>query len=377
MVRGENLGENPEPPRTREFILTEVTKQETDPSSAPAAKQARSGPSLGLRIFVARPELSSLLAAVALLVTFMIIAPPMRSAAAFSTVLYDASSIGIMAIAVCLLMIGGEFDLSAGVAVVTSALVTSMVSYQLNLHLFVGAAVAVAVSLGIGFFNGLMFVKTRIHSFLVTLSMFFMLQGANLGITKLVTGEVATKNISEIGGFEALRIIFASSFQVGGFEIRITVVWWILLTFIAMWILERTRVGNWIFAVGGDSDSARAVGVPVDKVKIGLFMGVGLLAWFYGMHRVTAFTSVQAGEGVGNELIYIAAAVVGGTLLTGGFGSPVGAMIGAFIFAVVRQGIVFAGLDPNWYWFFLGLMLLLATVFNLYVRKFATQRKVT
>jgi len=354
-----------------------MSETEVGRSPNPADNEKKKSGNLGLRVFLARPELGSFLAATALLAIFLIIAPAMRSAKSLSTVLYDASSIGIMAIAVCLLMIGGEFDLSAGVAVVTSALTVSMISYQLNLHLFVGALLAMGVSLAIGLFNGWLFVKTKIHSFLVTLSMFFMLRGANLGITKAVTGEVATKNISEMGGFDTLRAIFASNFHVFGFNIRITVVWWIVLTLIAMWLLERTKVGNWIFAAGGDADAARAVGVPVDKVKIGLFMGVGFLAWFYGMHRVTAFTSVQAGEGFGNELIYIAAAVVGGTLLTGGFGSPIGAMIGAFIFGVARQGIVYAGLDPNWYYFFLGFMLLLATIFNLYVRRFATQRKVS
>ena len=109
----------------------------------------------------------------------------------------------------------------------------------------------------------------------------------------------------------------------------------------------RTRVGNWIFAAGGNAASARAVGVPVPKVKIGLFMGVAFLAWFYGMHLLFNFSSVQSGLGVGNEFIYIIAAVVGGCLLTGGYGSVVGAAVGAFIFGMTTQGIVFAGFGPE------------------------------
>ncbi|MCW2566612.1 MAG: inner-rane translocator, partial [Mycobacterium sp.] len=135
------------------------------------------------------------------------------------------------------------------------------------------------------------------------------------------------------------------------------------------------RVGNWIFAVGGNAASARAVGVPVDKVKIGLFMGVGFLAWFYGMHRLFAFSTVQSGEGVGQEFLYIIAAVVGGCLLTGGYGSALGSAIGALIFGMTTQGIVYATWDPNWFRFFLGAMLLLATLLNLYVKKFALTRK--
>ena len=140
----------------------------------------------------------------------------------------------------------------------------------------------------------------------------------------------------------------------------------------ATWILFRTKIGNWIFAVGGNAAVARAVGVPVNKVKIGLFMGVSFTAWFFGMHRLFAFNTIQSGEGVGQEFCYIIAAVVGGTLLTGGYGSAVGTAIGAFIFGMVLQGIVYAGWDPNWFKTFLGIMLLLAVAVNLYVKKLAT-----
>jgi simple sugar transport system permease protein len=217
-------------------------------------------------------------------------------------------------------------------------------------------------------------VKTGIPSFLITLSTFFMLQGLNLGITKLITGTVSTQSISAMDGYGALKAIFDTNFRIGSLTIRITVVWWLLFVAVATWLLLKTRLGNWIFAVGGNADSARAVGVPVTKVKIGLFMGIGFLAWFYGLHRLYAFSTVQSGEGVGNEFLYIIAAVVGGCLLTGGYGSAIGAAIGAFIFGMTRQGIVYAGWDPNWYRFFLGAMLLLATILNLYVKRLSSRR---
>ena len=123
------------------------------------------------------------------------------------------------------------------------------------------------------------------------------------------------------------------------------------------------------------SSEKLSVMFPVTAVKIGLFMFVGFCAWFVGMHLLFAFNTIQAGEGVGQEFIYIIAAVVGGTLLTGGYGSAVGAAIGAFIFGMVSQGIVYAGWDPNWFKAFLGVMLLLAVAVNLYVKKLATTRK--
>ena len=328
-----------------------------------------------LTILIHRPEVGALVAALAIFVFFFAVAEPFRSVAAFSTVLYDSSTIGIMAVGVALLMIGGEFDLSAGVAVITAALTAALVSYELSLNLWVGTIVALVLALMIGYWNGWLTMRTGIPSFLITLSTFFMLQGLNLGVTKLLTGTVATTNISNMDGFGALEWIFASSFTIGDLTVRITVVWWLLFTAIATWLLLRTRVGNWIFAVGGNAASARAVGVPLNRVKIGLFMGVGFLAWFYGMHRLDAFSTVQSGEGVGNEFLFIIAAVVGGCLLTGGYGSPIGAAIGAFIFGMTRQGIVYAGWDANWYRFFLGAMLLLAVLVNLWVRNYAMSRR--
>lgn len=216
--------------------------------------------------------------------------------------------------------------------------------------------------------------KTKIPSFLITLSSFLMLTGINLAVTKLVTGQVATPSISDMAGFDSAKAVFASSFDLFGVSVRITVVWWIVFTLIATWVLMRTRVGNWIFAVGGNQDSARAVGVPVTRVKIGMFMFVGFCAWFVGMHLLFAFDTVQSGQGVGNEFFYIIAAVVGGCLLTGGFGTAIGAAIGAFIFGMVNQGIVYAGWNPDWFKFFMGVMLLFAVLANNTFRTFAAKR---
>jgi len=324
---------------------------------------------------LARPEIGALIAAVVIYIFFFAVAPAFRSAEAFSTILYASSLIGIVAVGVGLLMIGGEFDLSAGVAVVTYALTAAMLSYQFNLNMWVGVFLALILSMFIGFINGFLVVRTGIPSFLITLGTFFVLQGVNLGVTKLVTGAVSTQNVSDMEGFDSAKAVFASTFDIFGVTVKITVVWWILFVLLATWILNRTRTGNWIFAVGGNAASARAVGVPVNKVKIGLFMGVGFLAWFSGMHQLFAFNTIQAGGGVGQEFLFIIAAVVGGTLLTGGYGSAYGTALGAFIFGMTQQGIVYAGWDPNWFKAFLGVMLLLAVAVNLSVKKYATTRK--
>ena len=321
--------------------------------------------------------MGALIGAVAIFIFFLVVAPPFRSPEALATVLYASSTIGIMVCAVALLMIGGEFDLSSGVAVTTSSLAASMLAYNLHLNLWVGAGLALLVALVCtGFFNGYLVMKTKIPSFLITLGTLPMLTGINLAVTKLISGQVATPSVNDMAGLgvgaDGVLVVVQHRRVVG---IRVTVLWWLLFTAIATYVLFKTRIGNWIFAVGGDQESARAVGVPVTAVKVGLFMFVGFCAWFAGMHLLFAFNTVQSGQGVGNEFIYIIAAVIGGCLLTGGYGTAIGAAIGAFIFGMVQQGIVYAGWNPDWFKFFMGVMLLLfAVIANNAFRNYAAKR---
>jgi simple sugar transport system permease protein len=322
-----------------------------------------------LQKLLARPEVGALVGAIVLFVFFASVSQTFIQPNAFATVLYGSSTIGIMAVGVSLLMIGGEFDLSTGVAVISSALTASLFSWYFSTNVWVGVLLALLVSLSIGFINGWILIKTKLPSFIVTLATFLMLTGLNLGLTRLIGGSVSSPSISNMDGFDSARAIFASSVNIGGVEVNNTVFIWILMVALASWVLLRTKVGNWIFAAGGDANAARAVGVPVTRTKIGLFMAVGLCGWILGMHNLFAFDAVQSGEGVGNEFLYIIAAVIGGCLLTGGYGSAVGGAIGAFIFGMANKGIVYAQWNPDWFKFFLGLMLLLATIVNLIVKR--------
>ncbi|GLV89166.1 sugar ABC transporter permease [Streptomyces lavendulae subsp. lavendulae] len=343
--------------------------------TAATAVDERLAPTSLVRRLLGRPELGAVVGAVAVFVFFSIAAPTFLQASSLSTILYSASTIGIMAVPVALLMIGGEFDLSAGVMVTTSALVSSMFSYQMTANVWVGVGVSLLVTLAIGFFNGFMLTRTKLPSFIITLGTFLMLTGLNLGFTKLISGTVSTKSIADMEGFPSARALFASKWEIGPVTLQITVLWWLALVAVATWILLRTRAGNWIFAVGGGADAARAVGVPVVKTRIGLYMGVALCAWISGQHILFSFDVVQSGEGVGNEFLYIIAAVIGGCLMTGGYGSAIGSAVGAFIFGMTSNGIVYAQWNPDWFKFFLGAMLLLATLLNAWVRKRAEASK--
>jgi simple sugar transport system permease protein len=352
--------------------MTQTAQADLTP---PPTRDERLGRQSTLARLFARPEMGALTGAVVIYLFFFIIAPSFRNGGSLSTVLYVSSTYGLMATPIALLMIGGEFDLSAGVAVTSSALTASLFCYEFTVNVWAGVIVALAVSLAVGFLNGWIVVRTGIPSFLVTLGTFFMLQGLNLALTQTITNQVASPDISDIAGFGAARKVFASSFTIDGVNIRTTVIYWIVFVLIATWILLRTHVGNWIFSVGGSAPSARAVGVPVKRMKIGLFMAVGLMAWFTGMHTLFEFNTIQSGQGVGLEFVYIITAVVGGCLLTGGYGSAVGAAIGAFVFGMTNQGIVLAGWDPDWFTFFLGALLLGAILLNTFIRRRAEASK--
>ncbi|OEJ93691.1 ABC transporter permease [Streptomyces thermolilacinus] len=339
------------------------------PAEGGQARDERLLPASPLKKLLTRPELGSVVGAAAVFVFFAFAADGFLRAASLGTVLYAASTIGIMAVPVALLMIGGEFDLSAGVLVTTSALVSSMFSYQMTANVWVGVVVSLLVTLAVGLFNGFMLTRTRLPSFIITLGTFLMLTGLNLGLTKLISGTVSTKTIADMEGFASARALFASEATIGGATLKVTILWWLGLIAVATWVLLRTRFGNWIFAVGGNAEAARAVGVPVRRTKTLLYMGVGLCAWVSGQHLLFSYDVVQSGEGVGNELIYIIAAVIGGCLITGGYGSAVGAAVGALIFGMTSKGIVYAEWNPDWFKFFLGAMLLLATLLNAWVRK--------
>lgn len=323
---------------------------------------------------LSRPEVGALIGAVAVGVLFFAVAPAFRHVQNIGTILYGSSTIGIMAVAVALLMVGGEFDLSAGVAVTTSGLAAAHLAWYFSLNVWVGIFLALVISLGIGAFNGWLLHRTGLPSFLVTLGTFFVLQGANLALTQFVTGGVSSNSLNNLAGFDSAHAVFAASFTIGSVNVQIPLIYWIALTLVGACLLLRTHVGNWIFASGGDAAAARAVGVPVTGTKIGLFMGVGFCAWLLGMHLLFNFNNVQSGAGVGNEFIYIIAAVIGGCLLTGGYGSVVGASVGALIFGMTQLGITYAGWDPDWFKTFLGIMLILATLVNLYVKKKADAR---
>ncbi|MEU2347099.1 ABC transporter permease [Modestobacter sp. NPDC049651] len=323
------------------------------------------------RRLLVRPELGSLIGAIVVLVFFAVLSERFRAPGGVANWLDPASTLGIMAVAVALLMIGGHFDLSAGVMTGTTALTVGIATSEWGWNIWAAIVLSLAVALLIGLFNGWLVTRTGLPSFIITLGSFLMLQGLNLGLTKAFTGTVIVGGIASAPGYDSAQKVFASSVEIGGTGFRITILWWVLATLLGTWVLLRTRFGNWVFATGGDDVAARNVGVPARRTTITLFMTTAGAAWFVGTTLAVRLTSVQANTGAGQELIYIVAAVIGGCLLTGGFGSAIGASLGALVFGMTQQGIVYLRWNADWFYFFLGAMLLLAVLTNRLVRRYA------
>ena len=313
---------------------------------------------------IVRPELGALLGALVVFVFFSAITGQFLSPLGAATWLDDSATLGIVAVAVALLMIGGEFDLSAGVMTASTALVTALLSVHLGWNVWPALLVSLAFALAVGALNGWLVMRTGLPSFIVTLGSFLALQGLNLGVTRAVTGSVQVSGMRATHGYASAGYLFASTIDIGGTSYQISLLWWIAVAAVASLVLLRTRFGNWIFAVGGSALSARQVGVPVQRTKVTLFMTTAAAAWLVGTINILRFTTVQANQGVGLEFQYIIAAVIGGCLMTGGYGSAIGAAIGALIFGMARQGIVFAQWNSDWFMLFLGVMLLSAVLVN-------------
>lgn len=324
-----------------------------------------------IRRTLGRPAISAAFAALIILLFFSFATDAFASPLGVATWLESAATIGIMAVPVGLLMTGGEFDLSAGVMIGFSGLVTGVLTTHFHVSVWLAMLVSLLLCALVGLLNGFLVIRTGLPSFIVTLASFFVLQGINLAAVRAIIGQVSVQGMANVPYFRSVQWLLASQtsmFGTGAF-FQSSVWWWLAIVAIGTWVLTRTKAGNWIFAVGGDVNAARATGVPVRRTKIGLFLAVAVCGWLAGQISLFRFGTVQSSTGVGLELIFIICAVVGGCVMTGGVGSAIGPALGALIYGMANLGIIYAGWDNNWLKAFLGVMLLLAVLLNNYIRR--------
>lgn len=323
-----------------------------------------------LKRLLTRPELGALGGAILVWIVFAIIAGNRGFLSLQGTASYleVSSYLGILAVAIALLMIGGEFDLSIGSMIGAAGATIAVLGSVFGVPLWLASLIALGVALLVGFINGTMVIRTKLPSFIITLGSLFILRGLTIALTRIFTGRTQVGSLDQLEGYEVLRILFGGSISIGGAAFPVSIVWWLTITALATWVLMRTRFGNWIFSAGGNAEAARNVGVPVNRVKITLFMATAAAAWLVATIQLTVVKSADTLRGTQQEFIAIIAAVIGGNLLTGGYGSAVGAALGALIFGMVRQGIVYAGIDADWFQVFLGAMLIVAVLVNNFIR---------
>lgn len=344
-----------------------------------------------------RPELGAMAGVILVTIFFLATADDaMFTLSGIMNVLSPAAQLGILAIAAALLMIGGEFDLSIGSMVAFAGLIFGVCIINFDMALILAIPTCLLAAAAVGAINGQIVLRTGLPSFIVTLAFLFILRGLSLvGLKAATGGSTQLRGIRDAVEGDPLTPFFSGDAFSGLFQwlasvglidtfksglpkvpgIPIEILWFLVLALAATYVLLKTPVGNWIFAAGGDPNAAANSGVPVRKVKIALFMLTAAAAALLAIIQVLDAGSTDARRGFQKEFEAIIASVIGGCLLTGGYGSAIGAFFGAIIFGMVVIGLTYTDIDQDWFQVFLGGMLLLAVIFNNVIRKRVTGEK--
>ena len=376
-------------------------------STSHQSPQSASGPGGGdervkemspLRKVLVRPELGSICGAVLVFVFFLLVASDTGMFSAEGAMNWGVVSaqFAIIAVGACLLMIAGEFDLSVGSMIGFAGIVIAILSVQWGWPMWIAILCAFAVAMALGAVNGWLVIRTGLPSFIVTLAFLYILRGLTIYLSIATTRKTIIGGVKDAAEGDWLATLFGGTILTGLFQwmgdqgwidvfergkrigqpvvdgIPMIMVWAVVLIVAGHFVLTRTRFGNWIFAAGGDAEAARYVGVPVDRVKIRMFMFTAFCATVFATCQVMEFGSAAADRGLLKEFEAIICVVIGGALLTGGYGSVVGAALGALIFGVVQQGLFFTGVESSLFRVFLGIILLVAVILNTYVRRMIT-----
>jgi simple sugar transport system permease protein len=307
-----------------------------------------------LRDLVLQPEMAAVGALVALTIVFSLTSDGlMTQRSTWTSIASLTADLGVIAIFVSMLMISGHFDLSVGSVMGLSSYIgaTLILDYQLNPVL--GVALTLVVAGAIGLVNGLIVVYTGLHSFVVTLGMLMVARG----VLNIVSGGTP-RRITLPEGFSD---VIAGS---GLFGFRMSVLWLLLAAVIGHLLLNHTRFGNWTYAIGDSPSAAKDLGVPVARTTVKLFILSATAAGAAGVIQMSRFSSVDATRGTGVELLVVAAVVIGGTSLLGGFGSVIGAVLGALLFGTIQVGLLLSGVPGMWFNLAVGVLLILAVFLN-------------
>jgi simple sugar transport system permease protein len=317
------------------------------------------------RIYLEKPELAGLALLILLAIVF-----DARSGGAFLSpdnlrgMLGLLPEVGLVSIGVAILMICGEFDLSVGSTFALTPMVASLLIIA-DVPAFIAVVLGLLVAAAIGLLNGFITLTFAIPSFITTLGMLFIVRSLTVvisgGFPPLLPDELSTGIFTQFVGPGGL---FRASF-----------VWFVAIALIASAMMDRSNLGNWIRATGGQLEAAGAMGVSARRVKIFCFILCSVLAGFGGVIQVFRLHSPLPSIGEGLELQAVAAAVIGGTALTGGVGTVLGAIVGALLIRVIDNGLVMTQVDAGWFKFAVGALTILAVIANSWLGRTARSIK--
>ena len=312
------------------------------------------------------PEFSSFVILCALVALFVIGNSTFLSPLNISNLLAFTPELGIIALAMTLLLTAGEFDLSVGAVFALCPVTVALLIQNLGMDFSLAVLIGLAAVIAIGLINGILVTKVGISSFLVTLSMLFVVRGAALYITQGFP--LKAMDVDHV-----IVDLLSSSFYIGPFRIYASLWWFIGLTLLAIYVLDFSKAGNWITAIGSNRNAAAARGVPVNAVKIWLFVVTSVAAGFAGLISALRISSASPVAGTGYELEVIAMVVVGGTALTGGRGTILGTLVGIFMLRAIRNGIVLIGVPGLAFNIFVGAIILGMLVLHAFLQRGRTR----
>ncbi|MFO7254784.1 MULTISPECIES: ABC transporter permease [Limnochorda] len=305
-------------------------------------------------------EAGVLLALVLLVVFFSLATPTFFTSLNLLNVMRQVSVVGIITLAMTILIISQEFDLSVGsMYAVIGILVATLFNSGVNIWL--ASLIGLLVAAAMGVLNGLMTVKARIPSFIVTLGMMMVYRGVALVLS---------------GGSPASVRLPETFYTITGAPrlwglIPAPAIWFILAGVAAYYLLHVTSFGYKVFATGGNKEAARLAGIPTDRVKVIGFILTGVAAGLAAIISLSYLGTATPTQGQGFEMQAIAGAVIGGASLMGGVGSIIGGFMGALIMAVVRNGLVLMGVSAYLQELVLGIVVIIAVI----IGQYSTQRR--
>lgn len=310
----------------------------------------------------------ALVSFLALFVFFAVAADNFLTPFAMANILTFASITGIVSVGVAMLMISGEFDLSVGSTFAVASYVFALSMENVGMHPVLALLLALIVCAFLGLVNGLIVTETGIPSFITTLGTMLAYRGIARALgggdfARYTGDQLALLNFLN-GGIDRMNQLFtpASNF-------RISIIWFIVIAVVMSLVLRRTRYGNWVFAVGGNPGAALSQGVPVKRVKVINFVLTGLLAGIASVLQFAHRLSVDPLRGEGMELVAVAACVIGGVHLTGGYGTIFGACVGMLLLQMLEQGLVLMRIPVQIFQSVAGLILIIAVISNTYLGK--------